>query len=146
MLIPRDSIAQWAAKYVGVPVVDGGRTVESGLDCWGLNHLLWQDLGLETPRFADLYIGGRGHRAIAAALASESRKWLKIEPGDELPGDGLSIRERGRPIHTAVVVQRGLMIHADAGFGSVTAPRYTSWQWRDKILGFYRHPEAQHAS
>jgi hypothetical protein len=36
------------------------------------------------------------------------------------------------------------MIHADAAFGSVTAPRYTSWQWRDKVLGFYRHPDARH--
>lgn len=144
MLLPKDTIAPWAAPYIGVPVVDGGREVATGLDCWGLNYNLWRDLELSVPLFGNLYIGGEGSRAIAARIAVETKRWQQIVPGYELPGDGVLIRWEGRPIHTGVVVRRGQFVHADAEYGSVTAPRYTSFQWRWRVLGFWRHPDARH--
>lgn len=37
------------AKYVGVPFKHNGRTLAGGLDCLGLIHCLYADLGIEFP-------------------------------------------------------------------------------------------------
>lgn len=43
-----DKIYRLVEKYVGVPYVQGGRSL-SGLDCLGLAHLFYKDLGIDFP-------------------------------------------------------------------------------------------------
>lgn len=37
------------AKYVGLPFAHNGRNLETGVDCLGLIHCLYKDLGIDFP-------------------------------------------------------------------------------------------------
>jgi probable lipoprotein NlpC len=43
-----DKISKLVKRYEGIPYVQGGRSL-SGLDCLGLAHLFYKDLGIDFP-------------------------------------------------------------------------------------------------
>lgn len=139
----------WCAAYVGIPYAEAGRSVESGLDCWGLLvHVLRSHFGLAVPLYEDRQWHGRAFaRELAAFIAQESDAWTCVwrknsvdpcPPADLLrPGDGLLIRMEGNPVHVGVVAAWPWFIHTEVQHDSCI-DRIDSLKWGRRIQGVYR--------
>jgi len=136
-------IASYHTSYIGIPFVDKGRT-SAGIDCWGLFRMIYQEqYGIELPSFTDAYKSGDDFVAIKKAMAENMDPWIEIPTGEEVEGDGVTLRMIGHP-HIAVVVGDGHLIHSDRLMG-VVVERYDSVRLRNRVLGFYRHRDAARA-
>ena len=131
-------IPLWCAPYVGLPYVQGGRSLK-GVDCWGLVRLVLQDrAGLELPvhgatRFVE--------RALARAMAGPD--WSRVEQPRALDvvimvtpvGDGLAA-----PLHVGVMVSATHLLHVDEdALSHCVALRDATV--RPRLDGFWRHRE-----
>lgn len=132
-------IPAWCENFIGLPYAPGGRSRE-GLDCWGLFALVWSEaFGRPIPDY-DGPAWGRGasHEEVARAAEAFARRFTKIEPGQEREGDGVMLRVRGVPMHIAMVVAPGLMLHIEQRCQSVIEP-YTGLMWSRRVLSFHRY-------
>lgn len=132
----------WAAAYVGLPYRLGGRT-PNGIDCWGLVLLVWREVfGIEGPGMDGVtWRPGEPRdavRSVADTMAATAAGFAPVPAGQEQAGDAILIRMRGHPLHCAVVVEPGLMLHAVEGADSAVE-RYRSIMWEKRVLGFYRY-------
>ncbi|MGI8716746.1 MAG: C40 family peptidase [Lapillicoccus sp.] len=96
-----------ARRHLGLPYLWGGMT-PLGLDCSGLVHLVWRELGAVVPRDADQQLAACRRLDVAQA-----------EPGDLyfFAGPG------GVAHHVGIVTAPGRMIHAqEAASGIVEEP------------------------
>lgn len=86
-----------ARRHLGLPYLWGGMS-PAGLDCSGLVHLVWRELGVVVPRDAD----------------DQQDSVVPIDLGDEAPGDLYFFAQPGtaRAHHVGIVVEPGVMIHA----------------------------------
>lgn len=134
-----EAIPGWCAPYIGLPYLSGGRT-RAGVDCWGLLNLVWAErFGLMLPSYdGPLWQKGASAKDVAAAASAFSANFKQIEPGQEREGDGLLLRMLGVPLHVALVVAPGWMLHVEDNNDSCLET-YRSFQWEKRILGFYRH-------
>lgn len=136
-------IPAWAGQYVGLPYAAGGRT-RKGVDCWGLFNLVWTE---QFPGSLPTYDGpawnsSAAFRAVVAAANAYAAKFEAIKPGREQLGDGILLRSFGYPLHLGLVVEPGSMLHILEG-GDSTITRYTSTQWRDRIVSFHRFTDGR---
>lgn len=131
------------SKYIGIPFKDKGRTIEEGIDCWGLFRLFFfQEFGILFPSFADCYDSTEEETQIGNFVLHGIKdeiigKWNPVELGQERWGDGILIRLKNHPMHVGVMVARNIFIHALTGCDSVWENR-TSTIWRRRVLGIYR--------
>lgn len=118
---------------VGVPFVDGGRTM-NGLDCWGLAMVLLRRQGYDVP---DYPIKATAIDEIAAAL-KDGRDSGGYERLDE-PQMGCIVLLRlsmdAWANHVGIYVGHGEFIHAYSKT-AVCIDRLRKWQSR--IVGYYR--------
>src|SRR5690606_24777470 len=70
-----------------------------------------------------------------------SAKWRRVAAGDEVCGDVVVLRVRGRPMHVGLVLGDGQMLHVEKGIDSVIE-RYTGAGWQSRVFGFYRYKSA----
>lgn len=125
-----------ASSLIGVPFLDRGRT-RAGVDCWGAVTVVFQEqLGITLPPWDT--IGHQERAAIAATVVKSLPEWTPVPPGSEQAFDVIVLRVHGRPIHCALVIAPGLMLHAQPGT-AVCAEPYSAPRWRSRITGFYRH-------
>ena len=126
----------WASNLIGVPFVDGGRSLD-GLDCWGLVKLVYKDLfDVELPDF--VYADTRDPK-IPDLIDAERQMWTPLERDDWAIGTVLVLRIAGQPFHTGVVVEPpDQFIHAQRGVGVVLA-NARSWRWSNRIVGAYEY-------
>jgi len=127
---------EWVKKYIGIPFVSGGRTMD-GCDCYGLARLvLANEYGVELPALSDDY-------ADALNVAETSRLFAENLP--VLAGEKLTepreravavITEHGRPAHLGVVAGGGYILHTGIKTGSV-CQRETHPGLRGRIEGYY---------
>ncbi len=96
-----------ARRHLGLPYLWGG-TSPAGLDCSGLVHLVYRELGEIVPR--------DGHDQQVAAEP--------VDLDDVEPGDLYFFAHPGRMAHhVGIVTRRGSMIHApEVGHGIVEEP------------------------
>ncbi len=131
-------VPKWVAGYIGIPFKTGGTTRE-GCDCVGLVRMVWRErFGRDLPD----YDGAHWSAEIEASSLREaaerySRLFRRIEAGEERLGDGILIRMRGHPLHLAMVVTPGWMLHVETETDSCLTEYRTS-AWRNRLLGFYR--------
>lgn len=131
-------IPDWCAPFIGLPYEPGGRGPDA-YDCWGLALKVWREhFGLQLADYDGIFWGpGRNAADVAAVVARETQAfWRPVE--SELPGDGILIRAAGQPLHVAVVVAPGLMLHAHDGADSCAEAYRTSIKWQNRISAFYR--------
>lgn len=135
------SLPDWAAEYVGLPFETGGRD-RAGLDCYGLLALvLREQFGQIIPAHDSIsFDAGYDRAALAAFMETNRTDWIEIPAGDEQPGDGILMRMMGHPIHVAVVVAEGWMLHIEDGIDACLE-RYDGPKWRRRIIGFYRYQD-----
>jgi cell wall-associated NlpC family hydrolase len=132
----------WLARYSGIPFQDRGRTLK-GCDCWGLVRMVFAErYQIELPD----YTGYRGTSSQDNAEMAElvrqgiaTGDWKKIEAGAEREGDCILLRMDGLPVHIALVVAPGLMLHTLKN--EYSKPEYyrDTFRWSRRIQGFYRH-------
>ena len=126
-------------SYIGIPFKDKGRD-RSGLDCWGLLRLIYRDqLKIALPSYTFAYDKTDPGCGVGHLIEKNiSHEWVPVPAGEEKPGDGILLRIQGEPMHVAVVVGRGEMIHVMKGL-DVTVEKYRSNTWKHRVMGFYRH-------
>lgn len=132
-----EQIAPWAAQYVGIPFVSGGRD-RSGVDCYGVLRLAFAE---QFNVFLPEYVGYEDcHDAPKTAdwISARFDGWQEIQADQAQAGDGILLRCKGFPMHVGLVVGQGKMLHAfdnvDTCIESYIGPR-----WNKRIIGFYRH-------
>lgn len=134
----------WSSDYVGLPFAARGRD-RAGLDCYGLVRLaLAERFGVVLPSYAEAYACTAERREIASALAQATvvgGPWRPIAAGREREGDVLTFSVMGAPLHVALVVRPGLMLHVSAGIES-RVEGYRGGAWAPRLLSIHRHRSA----
>lgn len=129
------------ADLVGTKFANHGRTVESGLDCYGLVKEMFRRSGKALPEFDADY---DDTKKISGIIKGEQGKstWRRIqtEAGETLPVPCLIALRFGVPKpyvnHTAVYVGEGLFLHTRENIG-VCVDRLANPAWRKVIEGYY---------
>lgn len=133
---------RWAARYVGLPFLSGGRT-RAAVDCWGLVRLVFADhAGIDLPSHDTveahdlLRVMGRVREAVLIP------PWTTAVPiGAEQPLDVVVMSDRpgkALPTHVGVIVGPGSVLHAQEATLS-TIMRLDAPALRGRVLGIYRH-------
>ncbi|MCW5698290.1 MAG: C40 family peptidase [Rhodospirillales bacterium] len=135
------TIPDWTADYVGLPFKAGGRD-RCGLDCWGLLvTVLREQFGNVIPAYDGIsFEEGCDRAALATFMETHKTDWIDVPTGQEQPGDGILLRMMGHPIHVAVVVANGWMLHIEEGIDACLE-RYDGAKWRKRVMGFYRYQD-----
>lgn len=132
-------IPVWVSKYIGIPFLRGGRNIETGLDCWGLFYIVYREqFGIELPVYGDVSQSTMANVKIGGFIVAQAHEecWEKIPPQYCREGDGLIMRKRGFPIHVAMHVARGWILHIERGIDSA-CERYDPLDCT--IEGAYHH-------
>ena len=117
----RQSIVQYATKFVGTPYHYGG-TSSKGFDCSGFTSFVLNNFGMAVPRTSS------GQSVLGHAITFDDAK----------PGD-LLFFGRGRHIeHVALVVdndKKGLqMVHSSSSHGVMIEDMRQSSYWKKRIM------------
>lgn len=131
-------IPAWVAAYVGLPFRKNGRT-RDGVDCWGLVRLvLMEQFGRDVPAWDGAHTGP-DWPGVEAAVRRGLQDWTPIDVADAAVGDGVVLRVRGVPLHTAVVVDVAplTVLHILPTLDSV-CQRLDTAAWASRVSGVYR--------
>ncbi len=127
----------WWGKYIGVPFVDGGRTIADGLDCWGLFRLVYAErLGVDLPTYGE--ISAKDLRAIAGAMVPSAERWKEVVVPRPLDGVLMRFYNRSWVGHCGVMVSGGRMLHTEPTISAAVVP-LDHFSVRDRIAGFRRY-------
>lgn len=129
----------WAAPYVGLPFVDGGRTM-TGVDCWGLVRLvLWRERRVDVPTYGEISALDLVARARAFRSRQAERPWQVVDVEPE-PFDVVLICAPDRPViaHVGIMTDGCNFLHVERASDSVITP-VSHLLYRDRILGYRRH-------
>ena len=141
------SIPGWAARYIGLPWTDGGRSFD-GVDCEGVCRLV-MELEAGNPPIPDYGIlSAAGLASVAKAITDGSAlpPWIAARRDELKPFDWaiLTGREKvdGRPrtlaCHLGITLSEMLLLHIEKATHSVAVP-LTHPSVRHRIVGFVRH-------
>ncbi|HVQ51042.1 MAG TPA: NlpC/P60 family protein [Mycobacterium sp.] len=129
-----ESVGTELAGYVGVPYLEHGRT-PAGWDCYGLVYYLSRRyLHHAVPSYSLSYTDAN---SADDAFAEHVPEWQRLTVGEAEPGDVLVLNCIGLPVHCALVVGAGTMLHCMRGRATVLE-RFTSAAWSRRIEGAYR--------
>ena len=138
------------AGYVGLPYRERGRD-RSGLDCWGLNVVVYRDrFGVTVPDHGPAFAAvmdpldaadpARQERAfvrLAQKLIRDQKKtWTEIKT--PVLGATVLVRRSGQPVHTGIYLTGGDLLHADFEIGSVVRERLS--RLADVVEGYFIPP------
>lgn len=128
----------WSNDYIHIPFKEHGRS-RDGADCWGLASVIYKEqFGIDLPALQD-YNTTKDRNAIGKLCNEESKKWIKIDEGEEQPFDILIFKILNIPCHIGIVISKGIMIHCEYGIGTHISEYNKDLQWRKRIAGIYRY-------
>jgi cell wall-associated NlpC family hydrolase len=109
----------WVKKYVGIPFVSGGRTMQ-GCDCWGLVRLVLHDeYGYDLPSLDADYSDALDRSSISPCF----EKYAPLILGEKIDCPKESsvaiIRSGKLATHIALYAGDGYILHARRRCGSV---------------------------
>lgn len=131
-------------EYLTIPVISGGRD-RKGVDCWGLVYLIYEEkLGIMLPKYEDV---DRTKAEDVWARISQERvdDWQEMAAPERREGDVILLRVKNVPWHVGIVLANGKFIHADPCRG-VLIEKIESIHWKNRVVGYYRHPESHETS
>lgn len=121
-----------ATRYMGIPVVPGGRS-RAGVDCWGLVRLVYkEERGIDLPAYDGVDWSRSAEVWEAIAKTEADGEWLPIVKEDRLPFDVVVLRIKGTPWHIGVLLNRDQFMHADPVRG-ICVERVESLHWRNRV-------------
>lgn len=132
-------------KYIGVPHVAHGVSLETGVDCWGLTREFYRlEFHLLLPEHIVEYQFGEDGKlkqdsadeAIKCYLQNQAEGFIDVEkPGF---GDIILFRTGALITHIGVAINHKAMLNSKNGIG-VCMEEFTNRYWNRRIEGFYRH-------
>lgn len=130
-------IAEWAARYVGLPFINHGRDRE-GLDCWGLVCLVLHEcFGVTLPSLADKYERA-SDSVVVEQIVDVQRPLIDAERVEyPLPGDIVLLSLRGLVCHVGVYVGDHCMLNVRRGTETVVED-LSAPKWARRVEGYYR--------
>lgn len=124
-------------EYMDIPFVNGGRSRESGLDCWGLVCLVYREkLGLDLPPHPEAD-ADNGEQVRSLIAQDEAESWREVDRADRREGDVVVLRVKGLPWHVGVLVDPLRFVHTSRVKG-VCVERLESVHWASRIVGYRR--------
>lgn len=147
-----DTVAPWAASYIGIPFADKGYT-RTGCNCFGLLRMvLREQSGVALPEHADRYEDTKDRelleRLFRAGLVvgwetvAERQDGVLRRYQSERPLDCLLLSMCGRACHVGVVVGARSMLHIERGIDATVEKFQPSLKWERRVLGIYRYVRA----
>jgi cell wall-associated NlpC family hydrolase len=129
-------IYPWVKKYIGIPFVTNGRTIE-GCDCYGLVRLVLRDeYGVVLPELSDDYSNALNVKE-TERLFAENLPALTAEKIYELEEKAVVvIKEGGRLAHIGIYAGGDFILHTGAKTGCV-CQRITHPGLRGRVEGYY---------
>ena len=125
------------SDLIGVPFIDGGRNIETGLDCWGLFMIVMDRLGTPVPDYKiSCFDSTEIGKAARHALATQWKKVYQPEPGVGLVMD-LDPEMPGVNQHFGVCVSKYKFIHTLKKTGVIRTELNDAF-WKAKIKGMYK--------
>lgn len=112
----------WAAKYVGLPFVDHGRSF-IGVDCWGLVQLVMKtEQGIDLPSYGET--SALDLQAVAKIVARESsiEPWVTVLPQSIRTFDVVVMYRRRDPVHVGIMVSGSELLHIEEKINAVMVP------------------------
>lgn len=120
-------------KLIGIPYKTHGRSLD-GCDCWGLAYLFHDK---KIPSYGETYLDADDTASTSTSISENKRNgWERVE-GEERFGDIIIFNIRGIPVHAAVYIGKGMMLHSLKGHNSCVEP-VLGVRWATRIEGFYR--------
>ena len=128
---------EWVKKYIGIPFVSNGRSID-GCDCYGLVRLvLRNEYGVNLPELSDNYADALNIKE-TARLFTENLPVLAGEKIDAPEEKAVAvITERGAAAHIGIAAGGGYILHTGVKTGSV-CQRETHPGLQGRIEGYYR--------
>lgn len=117
-------------QFLGVKYKVHGRSIDEGVDCYGLAILLYRQEGRILPDvyYESLENVSQIESHLFATIPSE-----KIDSLEELCIIMFNIK--GEPNHIGIYVGNGMFVHATKRFGVVAEPVE---RWKNRIEGLYK--------
>lgn len=130
--------------YIGIPWVERGRDLRTGVDCWGLFMAVYRDqLGIDLPSFdGSAYPSAADIQSMRNLAMGGDGPWLSVPAGEERAFDGVLLYDHGVPRHVGLVTRPGYCLHVQPGESSIVE-RYRSIVLSRRISGFFRHRDAE---
>ncbi len=114
----------WIARYIGVPFLDGGRSL-SGYDCWGLVQVVFlNERGIELPSYGEISAHDliRVARKIEQETVGERGPWVEVVRSALRPFDVVVMYRRRLAAHVGLVALPGKMLHVAEAQHTVLVP------------------------
>jgi cell wall-associated NlpC family hydrolase len=127
-----EQMEKFVARMVGRPYAGPGF-------CWTLIVMAFREIyGIELLDFKELEnLNGPETNEFFEKLRPSLQE---VEMGREQPGDVIIMRQGRYVSHAGLVVQPGLMLHAEAG-REVAVERFRDNFLRTRLVGIYRHEQ-----
>jgi len=127
---------EWVKKYIGIPFVSNGRTLD-GCDCYGLVRLvLNNEYGLNWPELSGNYADALNVRETARLFTEH----IPVLAGEKIAAPQeravAVITEHGAAAHVGIVAGGGYILHTGIKTGSI-CQRETHPGLRGRIEGYY---------
>lgn len=125
----------WSNQYIGIPYKAGGRD-HSGLDCWGLARLVYQEqYKINLPSFSAEYTENDTTR-MSELIAQYREGWTQKDMPEE--GDLVLLRLLGSESHIGVVVSPTKFLHIRENSDSCIESLESS-AWSKRIIGYFKY-------
>ncbi len=138
----------WVSEFVGIPFVDGGRSLDDhGLDCYGLCRVVLDKFaGIKIEPFSMTVSCCDKDRQFSEIVGLRDQgPWVVVARGSEVVFDVAeiaivyrsSIGFRVAGLHMGIVVAKSWMLHTQEASG-VICERYDRAPWDKRIDRFWR--------
>lgn len=131
------SYTQLIDRYLGVPYKHLGRSIEDGLDCWGIVIDAYALNGIELPDMDNYEFqwSKKGQNYFIENMCDDFELVAHPKYYDII----LFENEKGVCNHTGIYLREGLFIQA-CKFG-VIVTRLKDPRFKEKVQGIYRHKD-----
>ena len=118
-------------ELLGTPYKMHGRTIQEGLDCWGLVLLIYANMGIKLPD--PVYCSQGDFPQVAENLGSLTSIFNKVDIPEK--NSIIMIKVHNICSHCGIYLGDGYFIHSTSSHGVIIEPVY---RYKKRIEGYYK--------